>query len=120
MELEKIKSKTMGMILKFSIPSIIAMVLTSFITVADGFFIGNYIGKEGIAAVNLGLPVIYLFLAAGLLVSVGGAALDGMAFGAGELKKSNQIFHQTVEQRLYLLFLQQSLSLFFLNQCWIF
>lgn len=96
MELEKIKSKTMGMILKFSIPSIIAMVLTSFITVADGFFIGNYIGKEGIAAVNLGLPVIYLFLAAGLLVSVGGAALAGMAFGAGELKKSNQIFHQTV------------------------
>lgn len=96
MELEKIKSKTIEMILKFSIPSIVAMVLTSFITVADGFFIGNYIGKDGIAAVNLGLPVIYLFLAAGLLVSVGGAALAGMALGAGEQKRSNQIFHQTV------------------------
>lgn len=96
MELEEIKSKTTGMILKFSVPSIIAMVLTSLITVADGFFIGNYIGKEGIAAVNLGLPVIYLFLASGLLASVGGAALAGMAFGAGEIKRSNQIFHQTV------------------------
>lgn len=96
MELEKIKTSTMQVIFKFSVPSIIAMVLTSFITVADGFFIGNYIGEEGIAAVNLGLPIIYLFLAAGLLVSVGGAALAGMASGAGEIKRSNQIFHQTL------------------------
>lgn len=96
MELEKIKTRTIQVIFKFSVPSIIAMVLTSFITVADGFFIGNYIGEEGIAAVNLGLPIIYLFLAAGLLVSVGGAALAGMASGAGEIKRSNQIFHQTL------------------------
>lgn len=96
MELEKIKTSTIQVIFKFSVPSIIAMVLTSFITVADGFFIGNYIGEEGIAAVNLGLPIIYLFLAAGLLVSVGGAALAGMASGAGEIKRSNQIFHQTL------------------------
>lgn len=96
MELEKIKTRTIQVIFKFSVPSIIAMVLTSFITVADGFFIGNYIGEEGIAAVNLGLPIIYLFLAAGLLVSVGGAALAGMASGAGKIKRSNQIFHQTL------------------------
>ena len=67
MDLEKMKQNTMGMILQFAIPSIISMVLTSFITVADGFFIGNYVGKEGIAAVNLGLPVIYLFLGIGLI-----------------------------------------------------
>ena len=62
MDLEKIRQNTAGTILQFSVPAIIAMVLTSLITVVDGFFIGNYIGEEGIAAVNLGLPVIYLFL----------------------------------------------------------
>ena len=71
MNLENIRQHTIKTILQFSVPSIIAMVLTSLITVADGFFIGNYIGKDGIAAVNLGLPVIYLFLAIGLMVSVG-------------------------------------------------
>lgn len=72
MELEQIKARPLGMILRFSIPSIAAMVLTALVTVADGFFIGNWVGMEGLAAVNLGLPIIYLFLAVGLMVSVGG------------------------------------------------
>lgn len=96
MELEKIRQHTAGTILQFSIPAIIAMVLTSLITVVDGFFIGNYIGGEGIAAVNLGLPIIYLFLSIGLMVSVGGAAIAGMLFGARDLAACNQVFRQTI------------------------
>lgn len=96
MDLEKIRQNTVGMILQFSIPAIIAMVLTSLITVVDGFFIGNYVGGEGIAAVNLGFPIIYLFLSIGLMVSVGGAAIAGMAFGAGNLTACNQVFRQTI------------------------
>ncbi len=96
MDLEKIRQNTTGTILQFSVPAIIAMVLTSLITVVDGFFIGNYIGEEGIAAVNLGLPVIYLFLSIGLMVSVGGVAIAGMLFGAKELAACNQVFRQTI------------------------
>lgn len=96
MDLEKIKQNTAGMILRFSLPAIAAMVLTSLITVADGFFIGNYVGEEGIAAVNLGLPIIYLFLSIGLMVSVGGVAIAGMSFGAGDLTACNRVFRQTV------------------------
>lgn len=96
MDLEKMKQNTAGVILQFAIPSIIGMALTSMITVADGFFIGNYVGKEGIAAVNLGLPVIYLFLGIGLMVSVGGVAIAGMEFGAGNRERCNQVFRQTV------------------------
>lgn len=96
MDLEKIKQNKGKMILRFSIPAIISMVLTSLITIADGFFIGNYVGKEGIAAVNLGLPVIYLYLGIGLMVSIGGAAIAGMALGAGDRTACNQVFRQTV------------------------
>ncbi|MEN1760390.1 MATE family efflux transporter [Anoxynatronum sibiricum] len=84
------------MLLQFSIPSIIAMVLTSLITVADGYFIGNYVGKEGLAAVNLGLPMIYFYLAVGLMISVGGMAIAGMALGSGDIKKCNSVFNQTM------------------------
>ncbi len=96
MDLERIRQNTAGMILQFSIPAIIAMLLTSLITVVDGFFIGNYVGEEGIAAVNLGLPIIYLFLSVGLMVSVGGAAIAGMSFGAGNITECNQVFRQTI------------------------
>jgi putative MATE family efflux protein len=84
------------MILQFSVPSIIAMVLTSLITIVDGFFIGNYVGQEGIAAVNLGLPILYVYLAVGIMFGVGGIAIAGMALGAKEIRKSNDVFNQTV------------------------
>lgn len=96
MQLEEIKARPLGMILRFSLPSIAAMVLMSLVTVADGFFIGNWVGAEGLAAVNLGLPVIYLFLAVGLMVSVGGAAMAGMALGAKDLERCGHVFRQTV------------------------
>ncbi len=96
MDLEKIRQNTIGTILRFSVPAIVAMMLTSLITVADGFFIGNYVGAAGIAAVNLGLPIIYLFLSIGLMVSVGGAALAQMEFGAGNRTACSQSFRQTV------------------------
>ncbi|MDE6221311.1 MAG: MATE family efflux transporter [Lachnospiraceae bacterium] len=96
MDLGNIRQNTVGMILRFSIPAIIAMVLTSLITVVDGFFIGNNIGEEGIAAVNLGLPIIYLFLSVGLMVSVGGVAIAGMALGAGHRTACSQVFRQTI------------------------
>lgn len=96
MDLERIRNNTAGMILQYSIPAIIAMVLTSLITVVDGYFIGNYVGEQGIAAVNLGLPVIYLFLSVGLMVSVGGVAIAGMALGAEDMEACGQVFRQTI------------------------
>ncbi|MEH2956132.1 MATE family efflux transporter [Candidatus Merdisoma sp. JLR.KK011] len=96
MNLEEIRKNQAGMILKFSVPAIISMLLTAFITVADGFFMGNYVGKEGIAAVNLGLPIVYLYLGVGLMISIGGVAMAGMALGAGQKEASNHMFRQTI------------------------
>ena len=58
MDLEQIKNPRVGVLLQFAIPSILAMILTSLVTVVDGCFIGNYVGTEGMAAVNLGLPIV--------------------------------------------------------------
>ena len=57
---------------------------------------GNYVGKEGIAAVNLGLPMIYLYLGVGLMISIGGVAVAGMALGSGDTDFANQVFRQTI------------------------
>ncbi|HPF30099.1 MAG TPA: MATE family efflux transporter, partial [Lachnospiraceae bacterium] len=62
MELKKIQENKFGTILQFSIPAIISMILTALITVTDGYFAGNYIEKNAIAAINLGLPIVYLYL----------------------------------------------------------
>lgn len=96
MDLEEIRKNKLKMILQFSVPSIIAMLLTSCITVADGFFIGNYIGKDAIAAVNLGLPIIYLFLALSLMISVGGSSIGGRLLGAQKFDECRNVFNQSM------------------------
>jgi len=96
MNADAIRSHKVRTILTFSIPAIISMVLTSFITIADGFFMGNFIDKDAIAAVNLGLPIIYLYLAAGLMISVGGSVIAGMALGSNDTKKCAGAFNQTM------------------------
>ena len=96
MDLEKIEQHRGKVILQFAIPSIIAMVLTSMINIVDGFFIGNYIGTEGLAAVNLGLPIVYLYLAVGLMIAVGGISIAGRLLGADKIEACNQVFRQTI------------------------
>ena len=96
MDLEKIEKHRGKVILQFAIPSIIAMILTSLINIVDGFFIGNYIGTEGLAAVNLGLPIVYLYLAIGLMIGVGGISIAGRLLGADKIEACNQVFRQTI------------------------
>lgn len=95
MDLNQIKNNKLKMILGFSIPSIISMILTALITIIDGFFMGNYIGKEALAAVNLGCPIIYLFLGIGLMFSVGGISISGKILGSGDNKECKNVFNQT-------------------------
>ncbi len=96
MNVDSIRANRTRAILAFSVPAIISMVLTSLINVADGFFMGNFVHKDAIAAVNLGLPIIYLFLATGLMVSVGGSVLAGMSMGRQDEKSCRSIFSQTM------------------------
>lgn len=72
MNVETIRKNKLGSILQFSIPSIIAMLLSTLITITDGYFTGNYVGEEALAAINLGLPILYFYLGVGLCVGVGG------------------------------------------------
>ena len=96
MNVDSIRAGRTRAILAFSVPAIISMVLTSLINVADGFFMGNFVHKDAIAAVNLGLPIIYLFLATGLMVSVGGSVLAGMSMGRKDEESCRSVFSQTM------------------------
>lgn len=96
MEMEQIKNNKLQKILQFSIPCIIAMLLQTAITVTDGFFTGNYVGEHALAAINLGLPVLYFYLGAGLCVGVGGSVICGHMLGAGERRRASEVFSQTL------------------------
>ena len=96
MDIERMKKNKIGTILQFSVPSIIAMLLSTVITVTDGYFTGNYVGEEALAAINLGLPILYFYLGIGLCVGVGGTVISGRLLGAKEKQKASEVFTQTI------------------------
>ena len=96
MNMKQIKDNKLKMILGFSIPSIIAMLLQTIITITDGYFTGNYVGENALAAINLGLPILYFYLGAGLCIGVGGSVISGRLLGAKEKQKASEVFSQTL------------------------
>lgn len=91
--LETNKDKSIVKIfLSYSIPTIIGLFLTSFIIIVDGIFIGWKIGENGLAAVNLTLPVMYLLLALTTTIGVGGVTLATQSLGAKQNDRAKYYF----------------------------
>lgn len=82
--------------LNYSIPCIIGMFFTSFITIVDGIFIGNKLGGPGLAAINLTLPVLYLLLGIAIMIGLGGMTLAIHSLGATDLVLARQRFTFTL------------------------
>lgn len=94
MDIKQIKENKIRMILQFSIPSIIAMLLQTAITITDGYFTGNYVGQNALAAINLGLPILYFYLGTGLCIGIGGSVISGRMLGQMNEKNHQKYFHR--------------------------
>lgn len=49
---------TMIRLLRFTLPSIVMLVVTSVYNIVDGFFVSNYTGKTAFAAINFIMPLL--------------------------------------------------------------
>lgn len=96
MNIQKIREHKVSSILQFAIPGAIGMLLSTVVTITDGYFTGNYVGSEGLAAINLGLPLLYFYLAVGLMIGVGGSVIAGISLGEQNYHKAKNVFNQSV------------------------
>ena len=84
-------------IVKSVLPSIGMVLITSIYSIVDGFFVSNFAGKSGFAAVNLMWPSMMILGSLGLMVGSGGAALVSKVKGEGYALKANRIFSLLVK-----------------------
>lgn len=75
--------KVSKLLVKFSVPAIIGMVVNALYNVVDRIFIGNSpdLGTNGIAGITIGFPIMIILLAIGVLFGIGGATLFSMKLG---------------------------------------
>ncbi|MCD8300641.1 MAG: MATE family efflux transporter [Clostridiales bacterium] len=72
------------LILRFSVPSIISLVVVAFYNIVDQIFIGQSVGYLGNAATNIVLPFATIIIAFGNMLSDGTAANMSLRLGAGD------------------------------------
>ncbi len=91
-------SKSIGSLLvQFSVPSIIALLVASLYNIVDQFFIGNYVGELGNAETNIAFPLTNLSLAVTMLFGMGGASAFNLSLGGGDKEKASHYMANAAE-----------------------
>ena len=80
--------KISNLLLRFAIPSIIAMVVSALYNMVDQFFIGRSVGMLGNAATNVAFPLVITCTAIALMCGIGGAANFNLCMGQQEKEKA--------------------------------
>ena len=75
---------------RYICPSMLSMLLVGFYGIVDGFFIGQSLGDNGLAAVNLAWPLLVAITAIGTGIGTGGAIVMSLKSGAGETEKAKR------------------------------
>lgn len=71
---------------KYFIPTLFGMLSISAVTAVDGIFVGHGVGSDGIAAVNICIPMFMLFTGVGLMIGAGCSVVTSIQLSRGKLK----------------------------------
>jgi putative MATE family efflux protein len=76
------------LLFKFSLPTIIGMVIIALYNFVDAIFVGNVVGPDAIAGLTLVLPVNIFIVALGLLTGIGAASIVSRSLGKGDIERA--------------------------------
>ncbi len=79
------------LLLSFSIPAIVGMMVNALYNVVDRIFIGRGVGALGLAGATVGFPIMLVLMAFGMLVGMGGASLISIRLGEGKKDQAERI-----------------------------
>lgn len=81
------KGKESSLILKFAMPMLLGNVFQQLYNVVDSVVVGNFIGKEALAAVGASFPIIFAFLSLIIGIATGSTIVIAQYFGAKDIEK---------------------------------
>ena len=86
--------------LRFVLPSMVAFAFTGLYSIVDGFFVGNNVGDDGLAAINVAYPLVAFINAVGTGIGMGGSVMLSIARGRGDKEGEKRYLGNTL---IYLL-----------------
>lgn len=107
--------KISSLLLRYAIPSIIAMTSSSLYHIVDSIFIGHGVGPMAIAGLALTLPLMTIAMAFGAMIGIGAAAIISIRLGQGNRRAAEQTLGNVVLLNLLIGTTFSILSLVFLD-----
>ncbi|MGB2305002.1 MAG: MATE family efflux transporter [Flavobacteriaceae bacterium] len=80
------------LLLRQSVPASIGILVMSLNILIDTIFVGQWIGPNAIAAINVVLPVSFFIAALGMAIGMGGGSIISRALGSAQKSKANKTF----------------------------
>lgn len=71
---------------KYFVPTLLGMLSMSAVTALDGIFVGHGVGSDGIAAINICIPLLMLFTGVGLMVGASCSVVASIQLSRGKNK----------------------------------
>lgn len=102
-----------GQFSKYVVPSMLTMILTGFYGIVDGFFIGQVMGDDGLAAINIAWPLLSLISSVGIGIGTGGAIIMSIKKGSGDLREAKKVEGTTIVSLCLVSILATIIYLFF-------
>ncbi len=93
------KENITRLILRYSMPATVGMVVAATYNVVDTIFIG-WLGSEAIAALSIAFPIQMILGAVGVGVGVGAASLISRSLGAGNTRDAEKAVGQVISLAL--------------------
>lgn len=81
------------LIIKYSVPAIIAMTATSLYNIVDSIFIGHGVGAMAIAGLAITFPLMNLLMAFCALIAVGGATISSIFLGQKDEQRAAEVLN---------------------------
>ncbi len=101
-DIEKPKENPLGteniykLIVKFAVPSIVAMLVSALYNIVDQIFIGQGVGMLGNAATNVAFPLTTISISIALLLGIGGASNFNLRLGEKRTEEAVTIAGNTI------------------------
>ena len=109
------ESEIPKLLLKFSIPAIVGMLVNALYNVVDMIFIGRGVGPLGIAGVRMGFPIIIVSMAFSMLIGIGANSLISIRLGQKRKEDAELILGNAMVAMVVIALALSILGLVFMN-----
>lgn len=90
--IDYLNGRLFPMILRFSIPAAISLLITAIYNIVDRIFVGNFNGTSALAGLSVCFPLSYMMMAFALTCSAGGSTFFSLFSGQNKKDKMNKSF----------------------------